>query len=182
MSRNSVCVNGVGRSHVIGAFKAISRGYNHWASGKIDRHGILTLLSCAIYNEAINESRQKPSTLPWRKPGIYSKGYLWKPSMMSYLSIRSIMNMQLSPNRKAASCTHISALLHHNINACFWTSRSIARWNEQRPDTTYPCIWNVPRTRKDSTLRVSETHFEKHDYRRMKKAKHTSVHESDTSR
>ena len=48
--------------------------------------------------------------------------------------------------------------------------------DKELPVTSYPCKWNVPHARKDSTLRVSETHF---DYRRVKKAKYTSVHYFD---
>ena len=48
--------------------------------------------------------------------------------------------------------------------------------DKELPVTSYPCKRNVPHTQKHGT------HFEKHDYRMMKKAKYKSVHDFDPSR
>ena len=82
--------------------------------------------------------------------------------------------------RKSASCTHISALLHALVTM---TSMNVSGHQDEKdtelPVTSYLCKWNVPRGRKDCTLRISEQKFQKHDYRQLKKAKYSSVQDFD---
>ncbi len=71
--------------------------------------------------------------------------------------------------RKSASCTHMSALLHALVAmspAKFHLQPGLPAINEEDeealPVTSYPCQWKEPRKRKESTLPMSQAHFEKH--------------------
>lgn len=91
--------------------------------------------------------------------------------------------------RKSASCTHVSASLHA-LRALKPTTFNL------QPDlppafnssddadaevsvTSLPCQWKLPRKRKESTLRVSEATFEKHDYSKPVKRKVKHVEQFD---
>ena len=78
----------------------------------------------------------------------------------------------------SASCTHISALLHA-LTALNPTTLqphpnlpSISDAEaECVPVTSLPCKWKAPKAKKDSTLPVASTSFEKHDYQKPVKRK-----------
>lgn len=54
---------GVGRSEVQGAFRALTRGYNHWASGRLDQLQVDTM-----HPEYCHDCG---TCTPSIKPGIY---------------------------------------------------------------------------------------------------------------
>ena len=43
--------------------------------------------------------------------------------------------------------------------------------NTEVPVTSLPCMWKAPKIRKQSTMRMSEAVFEKHDYNKPMKQK-----------
>lgn len=86
-------------------------------------------------------------------------------------------------HRLSASCTHVSALLHAlsalNTTSVFRPSLPVANADEDEdeasiPCTSQPCQWKPPKKRKESTLRLSDATFEKHDYAKpvKKRVKH----------
>ena len=66
-SEAALCHNGrgvqldshAGRERGEGTFRALTQGYNHWASGRIERLDV-NVLSRPIGREAINEARELP--------------------------------------------------------------------------------------------------------------------------
>ena len=89
--------------------------------------------------------------------------------------------------RLSASCTHVSALLHalvamtpteflqHPIPSSETTSDE----TENLPVASYPCQWKQPKKRKESTLRMGDTIFEKHVLGREHKRKLVAVEDFD---
>lgn len=80
--------------------------------------------------------------------------------------------------RKSASCTHVSAVLHALCAlapAAFQVQPSISATedcdDDTVPVTSLPCQWRAPKKRKESTLHIAETIFEKHDYAKPTKRK-----------
>ena len=79
-------------------------------------------------------------------------------------------------SRMSASCTHVSALLHAltALNPVSFQPHphlptiSDAE-TEHVPVTSLPCKWKAPKAKKDSTLPVASTSFEKHDYQKPAK-------------
>ena len=84
-------------------------------------------------------------------------------------------------NRQSASCTHVSALLHSLVamtskNCQVYpklpTSALVDGDIEQfTPLTSVLSSWNVPRSRKESNLQMSEAVFEKYVYQRSNQEK-----------
>ena len=85
--------------------------------------------------------------------------------------------------RKSSSWTHVSPILHA-LTAIKPTSFnpqsviSLSGGEEQHPEeqplpvTSYLCKWNVPKSRKESTIPMSEAVlFEKHEYSKQTKRK-----------
>ena len=88
--------------------------------------------------------------------------------------------------RKSASCTHVSALLHalSALHAPSAFEPSIQRVDsddeeESLPCTSQPCRWKPPKKRKESTLRLSDAEFVKHDYAKPVKKKIKQVENFD---
>ena len=78
----------------------------------------------------------------------------------------------------SASCTHISALLHALTALNPTTLQPHPNLPSIRdaeaecvPVTSLPCKWKAPKAKKDSTLPVASTSFEKHDYQKPVKRK-----------
>ena len=91
----------------------------------------------------------------------------------------------LTYSRKSASCTHVSAILHA-LSAIkptsFQPQPSIPfRIEEEQAIsvTSYLCQWKVPKSRKESTMPMSEAVFEKHDYSKQRKRKIQPVEDYD---
>ncbi len=86
----------------------------------------------------------------------------------------------------SASCTHVSALLHA-LTALTPTSFQLQpnfptisdNEDEPTPVTSLPCQWKPPKARKDSTLPIASTSFEKFDYRKPVKRKIKLVEDFD---
>ena len=92
-------------------------------------------------------------------------------------------------NRQSASCTHVSALLHSlvamtskncQVHPELPTSALVDGDIERfTPLTSVLSSWNVPRSRKESNLRMSEAVFEKHDYQRSTKRRRKQIRDFD---
>ena len=92
-------------------------------------------------------------------------------------------------NRQSASCTHVSALLHSlvamtskncQVHPELPTSALVDRDIEWfTPLTSVLSSWNVPRSRKESNLQMSEAVFDKHVYQRSTKRKRKQVGDFD---
>ena len=74
-------------------------------------------------------------------------------------------------NRKSASCTHVSALLHALAALTPASDQNIQDSSDEEaiPITSYLCQWNAPRKRKESNLPISQAPFMKHVYGRQRK-------------
>ena len=187
---------GVGRSKAAeGAFKALSRGFTHWASGRLEH------LEINIKNPSYSHvrSNMKPSI----KQGSYDVYLLLeriKEDMASiqaatcqctagyvcymYLSYTfKILLISLITCRKSASCAHISALLHALVALTpvpFPVASSVHDDDaESVPVTSLPCQWRAPRKRKESNLKMSDATFEKHVYGQRKKVKLLPIEDYD---
>ena len=94
-----------------------------------------------------------------------------------------ISRLHCSTYRQSASCTHISALLHalSALNPRVPTIPHISdsAVEDEIPCTSLPCQWKPPRKRKESTLRISDATFEKHDYAKPVKRKISPVENFD---
>lgn len=71
--------------------------------------------------------------------------------------------------RLSASCVHVSALLHAlvAVKPCKLQDHASSdeeSQDESNPRTSVLCSWNVPKKRKESALRMSDTTFEKHGF------------------
>lgn len=84
------------------------------------------------------------------------------------------------------SCTHVSALLHalSALNTPSFKPGVTASDSDDEdetavPCTSQPCHWKQPKKRKDSTLRLSDASFEKHDYAKPVKRKIRPVEDFD---
>ena len=84
------------------------------------------------------------------------------------------------------SCTHVSALLHalNDLNPPSLHLKPVAAMGEEdeevMPCTSLPCAWGIPsKKRKDSTIEVSCTVFEKHDHARPGKKKVKLIEDFD---
>lgn len=80
----------------------------------------------------------------------------------------------------------MSALLHAlsalNTTSAFKPSLPVADDEEDEnsiPCTSQPCQWKPPKKRKESTLRLSDAMFEKHDYAKPVKRKVRQVEDFD---
>ena len=85
-------------------------------------------------------------------------------------------------NRKSASCTHVSALLHGllSISPHNFISRSEdTEEDDTLPCTSYLCQWKPPRKRKESTTKISEVVFQKHTYGKESKRSYGSLEDFD---
>lgn len=75
--------------------------------------------------------------------------------------------------RLSASCVHVSALLHAlvAIKPCNLQDHSSSGGSEDEepPCTSILCAWNVPKKRKESALKISDTTFQKYEYGKPKK-------------
>ena len=94
-----------------------------------------------------------------------------------------ISRLHCSTYGQSASCTHISALLHalSAVNPRVPTIPHISdsAVEDEIPCTSLPCQWKPPRKRKESTLRISDATFEKHDYAKPVKRKISPVENFD---
>lgn len=87
--------------------------------------------------------------------------------------------------RKSASCTHVSAVLHalSGLQPAFFSLKpNLPPASIEDDDisvTSRPCQWKHPKKRKESTLRIAEATFVKHDYSKPTKRKVASVEEFD---
>lgn len=76
-------------------------------------------------------------------------------------------------HRLSASCVHVSALLHAlvAIKPCnvHGDSSSGDSQDEATPCTSALCVWNVPKKRKVSALKMSEATFKKYEFGKQKK-------------
>ena len=87
--------------------------------------------------------------------------------------------LTVSPCRKSASCTHVSALLHALVSVTtpqfqLQPSESpevLLNSEEVVPVTSRPCEWKPPKKRKESTMALSDTSFEKPECGKEKKRK-----------
>lgn len=93
----------------------------------------------------------------------------------------------------SASCTHVSALLHalcalNNTHTFKPPSASVddnasvdgnASEDESTPCTSQLCRWKAPTKRKESTLRMSDANFQKHEYSKPVKRKIQSMEDFD---
>ena len=78
--------------------------------------------------------------------------------------------------RNSASCTHVSALLHALAAMTqlefqlrpHLPTLSLDK-EDELPVTSYPCQWKPPKKRKESTLKMAESVFQKHQYDKEKK-------------
>ena len=75
-------------------------------------------------------------------------------------------------NRKSASCTHVSALLHSLVSMSPELPSSVLVDGDSEQ-------WNVPRVRKESNLQLSDAIFEKHDYQKPVKRKRRQIKDFD---
>lgn len=91
-------------------------------------------------------------------------------------------------NRRSASCTHVSAVLHALVAMTvkhFQVQPSLSSTldadgdSDAMPITSYLCQWKVPKKRKESKIPMSGAVFEKHDYHKQKKRKIDLVEEFD---
>ena len=92
-------------------------------------------------------------------------------------------------NRQSASCTHVSALLHSlvamtskncQVNPELPSSALVDGDTERfTPLTSVLSSWNVPRSRKESNLQMSDAVFEKHDYQRSTKRRRKQIGDFD---
>ena len=53
---------GVGRSETVGAFRALTRGYNHWASGRLDLLQVNTMHPDYCHVRGTTKPSMKPGT------------------------------------------------------------------------------------------------------------------------
>ena len=80
-----------------------------------------------------------------------------------------------SLNRKSASCTHVSGLLHALVAMCpggfllAGNDADVTSEEEALPITSFVCQWKVPHRRKESTALMSESTFQKYVYGRERK-------------
>ena len=91
--------------------------------------------------------------------------------------------------RKSASCTHVSAVLHAlaGLNPAPFQLQPPFPSATDEPDddeevvpvTSLPCVWKQPKGRKDSSLLVSQTHFERHEHSKPVKRKFELLEEFD---
>ena len=90
--------------------------------------------------------------------------------------------------RKSASCTHVSAALHALSSlkpASFSLQPNLLPASSSEDDamdtpcTSLPCQWKPPKKRKESTLRLYEASFVKHDYAKPSKRKVRCIEEYD---
>ena len=181
----------VGRSGDEGAFQALTRGYTHWASGRLDQ------LTVNINNPKYCHIRatMKPSM----KTGVYHVYLLLESDAKGLASILSAtcecaagyVSVQMFVLtayvgiylfRKSASCTHVSAALSAIKPTSFQPQPNIPfRMEEEQalPVTSYLCQWKVPKSRKESTIPMSEAVFEKHEYSKQRKRKIKPVEDYD---
>lgn len=87
-------------------------------------------------------------------------------------------------DRKSASCTHVSAVLH--ALAALTTKSFSLQPNipvdditDDVPCTSLPCTWKAPKKRKESVLEISKTTFEKHEYAKPNKRKIQTIEDFD---
>ena len=90
--------------------------------------------------------------------------------------------------RKSASCTHVSAALHalsslkpvsFSLQPNLLPASSSEDDAMDTPCTSLPCQWKPPKKRKESTLRLYEASFVKHDYAKPSKRKVRCIEEYD---
>jgi len=86
----------------------------------------------------------------------------------------------------SASCTHVSALLHALTAltpSSFQPHPKLPTIQDTQtepvPVTSLPCKWKAPKAKKDSTLPIASTAFEKHDYQRPVKRKISLIEDFD---
>ena len=190
-----------GRVGEQGAFRALTRGYTHWASGRLEEMEVNTNHPEYCHVRCV----MKPSM----KTGAYHVyGLLKRDGQLATISLATCdcaagyvlgstlytqalglslisLSLSLSEFRKSASCTHVSALLHA-LNALNTSSFRLQpdlpaahADDDETPVTSLPCQWKAPKKRKDSTLRLSEATFEKHTYAKPAKRKIRSVEDFD---
>ena len=89
-------------------------------------------------------------------------------------------------NRQSASCIHVSALLHllvamttKNCQVCSELSTSALVDGNIASLTSVLSSWNVLRSRKESTLQMSEAVFEKRVYQRPNKRRRKQIGDFD---
>ena len=168
----SYLAEGVGRSKGEGAFRALSRGYTHWASGRMEE------LEINMHNPNFCHVRclMKPSM----KSGKY-KVYCLLRRDGDFATIASVTcecaagygyNYYTfsSCYRKSVTCTHVSALLHALVAMTpthLKPGPSRCDVDEDLPVTSYPCQWKEPRKRKQSNLNISDAKVEKHMQRKL---------------
>ena len=156
----SYLAEGVGHSKGEGAFRALSRGYTQWASGRMEQ------LEVNTQNPSFCHVRchMKPSM----KPGKYKvhillgrDGDFATIAMATcecaarYVALKNkCISMYASTYlypflwlcRKSATCTHVSALLHALVAMTptpFNPSCSGDSEVEDLPVTSYPCQWKT---------------------------------------
>ncbi|KAL5493382.1 hypothetical protein EMCRGX_G014558 [Ephydatia muelleri] len=163
-----------------GAFRALTRGYAHWASGRLEKLSVNTNNPKYCHIRAA----MKPSM----KTGVYHAYLLLESDAEGLASILAATCECVAG--KSLSCTHVSAILHA-LTAIKPTSFnpksgiSLSGGEEQLPEeqplpvTSYLCKWNVPRSRKESTIPMSEAVFEKHEYSKQTKRKIKLVEDYD---
>lgn len=166
-----------GVGHTVGhpAFRALSRGFTHWASGRME------LMEVNLKNPDFCHVRctMKPSM----KPGVY-KVYVLLQKEHEYAAKKATCECAAG---NSASCTHISAILHALVALCpsltpfqdGSSSHVVGDTEESLPVTSFLCQWKQPRKRKDSTLKTSEAKFEKHVYSRVNSRSFQEIEDFD---
>ena len=151
-------------------FRSLTRGYTHWKSGCI--HTIL--VNVRHPNHCHVQSVMKPGSYQvWIMLQRDDLGYATvlratcqcAAGYALYFHINTILLLSF---RNSASCTHVSALLHALASM---TSPQFALQpsepcplsdDDETPVTSLPCQWKAPKLRKERTLQMSGTTFEKH--------------------
>ncbi len=106
---------------------------------------------------------------------VVSSMYVHLPvTVTAFVYVKSVVYFS---NRKSATCTHVSGLLHALVSLSpsefqlpgSETTTAAPGDAEVLPITSYACQWKVPRKRKDSTMLMSDASFHKHVYGRERK-------------
>ena len=162
---------GVGRklTEQGGTFRALARGYTHWASGRMEQLEINTKhpefchvkccmkpsMKTGIYHVYILLRRNGDIGCVCAATCECAAGYV---TCNIYWIIGFIVYFYLC--RESASCTHVSAVLHALValtpSHIAPSSSSLPSGIEEEllPVTSYPCQWKVPRRQKESTIKM----------------------------
>ena len=156
-------------------FRALYRGYNHWASGRVEKIEVnindpsYCFVRCVViplmknwYLQS-NYFTKEGFRRVWRNKISLLSMCCWV-STMAFIIIIYFYSL-------SATCVHVSAILHAlvSITSSLQPNPSSVVKVENDADavvspTSLLNSWKPPRKRKESTLMMSQVKFEKHVY------------------